>query len=432
MSDASVAMCSIGSVADTNPETLPSTTPSDFRFRYIDLTSVNRGVIDWGAVIETTYSTAPSRARRVIRPLDTLFGTVRPNLQSHGFIDHGHTGPIVASTGFSVVRARSGVSHPGYLFHSLMSNSIAAQANRDAVGSSYPAVNDSDVKQFEIFMPPYREQERVAQILDTLDTAIQRTKAIVEKLKQLRKGVLHDLLTRGIDANGELRTSCIEAPEHYQGSELGFIPKAWKPVPLSSLLAEIGQGWSPDCASTPANFGSWGVLKTTAITWAGYNCDENKALPPKLKPRPELEVSCGDILITRAGPASRVGVVAYVGSTRRNLMISDKMYRMRVLESEVAGFIALALSSQSVQTQIGRALSGMAESQTNISQAIVSSLIVARPPFDEQTTIIERVEACTARIRREEERLIKLRATKSGLMDDLLTGRVRVTPLLAQ
>ena len=432
MSDAATSYCALGEVADTNIETLPANTPPSARFRYIDLSAVEAGFINWGAVTETTFGAAPSRARRVVKGLDVLFGTVRPNLKSHGFIDKDEPGPLIASTGFSVVCGRDGVSHPSYLFHSLMSNHVTAQAVRDAIGSSYPALNDSDVRRLQIFLPPYGEQQSISHVLDTLDTAIHETEAIIAKLKAVKQGLLHDLLTRGIDANGELRPPQIEAPHLYKESPLGWIPKEWDAVELASLLSSIGQGWSPDCESAPANSGDWGVLKTTAITWSGYSDQENKALPPTLKAKPDLEVMNGDILMTRAGPASRVGVVAYVDSTRKQLMISDKMYRLRVLPSDVASYLALALSSQVVQSEIGRTLSGMAESQTNITQAIVSRLTVFRPTFDEQIAIVGRVAACDDRLREEEEALAKLNATKIGLMDDLLTGRVRVTPLLTK
>ena len=67
----------------------------------------------------------------------------------------------------------------------------------------------------------------IAAVLDTLDTAIHETEAIIAKLKAVKQGLLHDLLTRGIDANGELRPPQAEAPHLYKESPLGWIPKEW-------------------------------------------------------------------------------------------------------------------------------------------------------------------------------------------------------------
>jgi len=282
---------------------------------------------------------------------------------------------------------------------------FSARLARVAVGSTNSHTRATPKETLKWFVPevPRTEQKKIAQVFDTLDTAIHETEAIIGKLKAVKQGLLHDLLTRGIDANGELRPPQSEAPHLYKESPLGWISREWDAVKLALLVSSIGQGWSPDCESRPADSGSWGVLKTTAITWAGYDGQENKALPPIFKPRPDLEVMAEDILITRAGPASRVGVVAYVESSREKLMISDKMYRVRTLPTELPAYIALALSSQVVQVELGRALSGMAESQTNISQAIVKDLSVLRPPLEEQSAIVDRVRTSESRIREEVE-----------------------------
>ncbi len=199
---------------------------------------------------------------------------------------------------------------------------------------------------------------------------------------------------------------------------------------MAEAISELGQGWSPDCSPEPAAGDHWGVLKTTAIVWNGFADHENKALPVTLKPRPDLEVATGDILITRAGPKERVAVVAFVARTRPRLMISDKMYRLRLREVDVPAYFALALSSQYAQASVTRTISGMADSQTNISQSIIRTLRVMRPPTIEQREIASRVDAISARLNAEQEQLRAFGSLKIGLMDDLLTGRVRVTPLL--
>lgn len=278
--------------------------------------------------------------------------------------------------------------------------------------------------------PEPAEQSVIAQILDTLDIAIHATEALIDKLKAVKQGLLHDLLTRGIDANGQLRPPQSEAPQLYKKSPLGWIPREWEVVKLGAILSELGQGWSPDCPSEPAGVGEWGVLKTTSVVWGGYNEDENKQLPVPFKPRPDLEVKSDDILITRAGPKSRVGVVAHVPSTRPQLMISDKIYRLRLLSSDVPAYFALALSAGYMQSAISRTVSGMAESQTNISQGVIKGLAILRPIREEQHAIVAHARAFDERLRAEALSLSKLQAQKNGLMDDLLTGRVRVTSLL--
>ena len=97
----------LGELAELNAESLGTTTPKDRTFKYIDLSSVSHGSIDIASLEQFRFVDAPSRARRVVRDGDILFGTVRPQLRSHArVVGDG----FVASTGFSVVRPRPGVA----------------------------------------------------------------------------------------------------------------------------------------------------------------------------------------------------------------------------------------------------------------------------------------------------------------------------------
>nr|WP_315198991.1 restriction endonuclease subunit S [uncultured Aquabacterium sp.] len=420
-------------LAETNPETLGASADPFASFRYVDLSAVSVGAIDWNACLEFTLSNAPSRARRVLRKGDVLFGTVRPGLQSHGFVDGHDRGILVGSTGFSVIRAKPGMADPRFLFHCVMSNGVAEQANRHAVGSSYPALNDSDVQRFSVFAPPIEAQRSIAQVLDTLDTTIRQTEAIIEKLKQVKQGLLHDLLTRGIDANGELRPPQSEAPHLYKASPLGWVPTDWTDCALGTVLAGIDGGWSPDCQEVPPPEGCWGVLKLSAITSGKYLASESKTLPDTLLPDPSIEVHAGDVLLARAnGVAELVATTVFVDSTPSRLMLSDKTLRLRPVARLLSSrFLALLMAFDTTRRQIRGMLNG-SSGQQNISQRQIANLVVALPSFSEQQAIEARLEAANLRISSEAQTEEKLRRAKSGLMDDLLTGRVRVTPLLAK
>ena len=432
MSEMEAALLSLGEVADTKPETLPATTPPDFRFRYIDLSSVGAGFINWGAVSETTYGGAPSRARRVVQPKDILYGTVRPNLQSHGFISVGQLGPLVASTGFSVIRAKSGLSHPAYLFHSLMSCSVTAQAVRNAVGSSYPALNDSDVKRFQLFVPPYQEQEVAAQILDTLDTAIRATEALIDKLKAVKQGLLHDLLTRGIDANGQLRPPQSEAPQLYKESPLGWIPREWEEVTLGEIASRGG-----------------GLLQTgpfgSQLHAHEYVVDGIPVIMPQDMVGSELSVEniaritqCkavalsrhrvrpNDLIFSRRGDLSRCVTIE---DAHEGWLCGTGCLLARLKADEINGYwLSLVYQQPGIQSQVmGRAVGS---TMANLNTSILAAITIARPVISEQNEIALRLKSAVQRIAGEERLLVKMQLEKSGLMDDLLTGRVRVTPLL--
>jgi type I restriction enzyme S subunit len=198
-------------------------------------------------------------------------------------------------------------------------------------------------------------------------------------------------------------------------------------LPLRKLIGPMDSGWSPACSPFPAQAeDAWGILKTTAVQFLRYVQEENKELPAKLTPRPEAECRAGDILVTRAGPTNRVGIVCFVPETRCRLMISDKIIRFRPASSDIDGeYLALALSVGPAAAQIDAAKSGMAASQVNISQAKLREVTVTIPPLAEQHRIVAKVDALMALCDQLKTRLADAAQTQRHLAD-AITERAAV------
>ena len=103
---------------------------------------------------------------------------------------------------------------------------IQPLAEGRAVGSTVKGIRIQDYLNIPVPLAPQEAQPVIAQILDTLDTAIRETEALIDKLKAVKQGLLNDLLTRGIDADGQLRPPQSEAPQLYKESPLGWIPRS--------------------------------------------------------------------------------------------------------------------------------------------------------------------------------------------------------------
>lgn len=267
-------------------------------------------------------------------------------------------------------------------------------------GSAQPFIKPSDVKGAWVPIPPLDEQRRIAEVLRSVDEAIAAKQAALSASKLFKHTSREAAVTRF---------------QHHAPSR------------LQSVLASIDAGWSPDCESEPASDGEWSILKTSAVVWQGYDDAENKRLPAHLEPRPHLEVVADDILITRAGPAERTGVIAIVRETAGRRMLSDKIIRLRVNRDKAVPLaVAELLSSEHVQAELIRSKSGMAASQTNISQKIVLGLEMHLPPLSEQQDFAKEMAALQDAIEAGEADLQTTRQLKAALMSDLLSGRVRV------
>lgn len=185
---------------------------------------------------------------------------------------------------------------------------------------------------------------------------------------------------------------------------------AWPMVRLGDVIADLENGWSPQCLDRPAEQGEWGVLKLGAVSFGAYNETENKALPSHLKPRPSLDVKAGDVLMSRANVTRLVGATALVRETRPHLMLCDKIFRVVWQQSfpVTPDYIAEVLRINSVRRQIEAKLTGTSPTMKNISKPSLLSLTFPLPSVPEQQTLITALQvgrAEAARLRAKAERL---------------------------
>lgn len=183
---------SIGEVAIVDPESLGSGADRHQTIDYISLEDVSRGELMDSSRLR--FASAPSRARRVVRENDILFGTVRPNLQSHAIYRRGLERPI-ASTGFAVIRSPAGVSDPTFLFNIFMSHLTTVQIDRIIAGSNYPAVSSGDVRRLVFPLPSLREQEAIGSILFDSDAELDLLQNRLAKANAIKQGMMQELLT---------------------------------------------------------------------------------------------------------------------------------------------------------------------------------------------------------------------------------------------
>ncbi|MBL0869333.1 MAG: restriction endonuclease subunit S [Phycisphaerales bacterium] len=214
------------------------------------------------------------------------------------------------------------------------------------------------------------------------------------------------------------------------------LPTGWCVVPLADVLDRLHDGrtlhhgWSPQCEAEPSTDDAiWGVLKTTAVQHGQYLEQHNKLLPSKLRPRANLEVKAGDILMTCAGPRVRCGVPCLVRATRPRLILSGKMYRFRVRPDLVEPrFMEAYLQAPPIQAQIDAMKTGISDSGLNLTHERFHHLNVRIPPLAEQTRIADRIDelftdlaAGVAALERVKRNLSRYRA---AVLHAAVTGRL--------
>ena len=119
----------------------------------------------------------------------------------------------------------------------------ARRVQQLAAGGVQKNIRGTALLPMRIPVPAPGEQRRIAEILDTADEAIQKTEALIAKLKQMKAGLLHDLLTRGIDENGDLRPLSALT----KATKFGMFPESWDLVPLQDIQTMVtsgSRGWA--------------------------------------------------------------------------------------------------------------------------------------------------------------------------------------------
>ena len=275
-----------------------------------------------------------------------------------------------------------------------------------------------------ILMPQLPEQRRIAEILDTLDETIRKTEQIIAKLKQVKHGLLHDLLTRGIDDNGELRDPA-RHPAQFKDSQLGRVPNSWDVKPLDNLVDNARPIAYGILMPGTGHRGGVPVIKVKDIVGGRIKLDGLLLTSPALDYEyRRSRVRAGDLLFTIRGTVGRMAVVP---SQLENANITQDTARIAIKGASVS-FVRHYLGMPGPHRFIAMHTLGVAVQGINLRD--VRRVPIATPPRAEADEIANRIDWFDARNTAENDQTAKLRLLKQGLTEDLLAGRVRVTNLL--
>jgi type I restriction enzyme, S subunit len=354
----------------------------------------------------TAHSSVSTSTNSIFRTGDVLFGKLRPYLRKS--VAAPFSG--YCSTDLLVLTPNEGVN-PAFAAKVFQSQQVFARAIATSVGTKMPRTSWGSLKNLEVFVPPLTEQRRIAEILDTLDEGIRKTEQVIAKLQQMKQGLLHDLLTRGIDEHGELRDP-ERHPEQFKDSLLGRIPRGWAACPVGEL-AFLQNGYSfkeHELDDTGLRIVRISNLKKPAFPYWHYAGI----------PRPKLLIRQGDLLFTWAGVATSIDVFLYDGP---DALLNQHIYNFKMADDGLRKWTYHCITVQ--LPEIRRMIEGGA-GQLHLTRSQVAGITVPVPPDVERAALLGMMETQRSRVAAERRELVKLRTLKHGLMDDLLTGRVRV------
>lgn len=288
-------------------------------------------------------------------------------------------------------------------------------------------LNAATVKKLPISYPKDKHvQQKIATILASIDDSIEKTETLINKYQQIKAGLMHDLFTRGVLPDGKLRPPRSKAPNLYQETAIGWIPKEWR---VSTLRASLKSNPTNGVYKSPNQIGEEGSLMVgqTAFTVERSIdfslCRRGAVSATELK---RYGISKDDILVTRVfATVQGVGLPTLVPDLTEPTVFESNMMRLQVDASSILPRLLFEwLQSPSARRYIHAGAN--ASNQCSVNQGVLNPLPVPHFDMDEQKRVTAKIEQLDHHYYLECVNLNKLRQQKLGLMQDLLTGKVPV------
>ncbi len=291
-------------------------------------------------------------------------------------------------------------------------------------GSTFEAINSSELKQWPVLHPKEKaEQAKISEVLSTMDRAIEETEALIVKQQRIKTGLVQDLLTRGIDEHGNLRS---EQTHKFKDSPLGRIPMEWESASLAVFVPSAEYG-----ISTSLGESGYPVLRMNNLLDGEAELSDLKFTDGPVPKH--LWLRDGDVLFNRTNSWEHVGRTGIWRGQIESTTFASYLVRLNPHPDKLLPeMLNFWLNWERIQIAMRRQATPAVQ-QVNINPTNLRSIPAAFPRnLDEQTAIAVRISAVREILNAYREHLYKLRSIKVGLMQDLLTGDRRVTALLEQ
>lgn len=398
-----------------NELALPANTPSDFQFRYIPIEKVSTNHIDYENCEQFDFQDAPGRARRIIRQNDILISGVRPNLKAFAIFKKPDDKNWICSTGFFVLTAKQPEDNL-ISYYELLSEICGSQFYSLVVGTNYPAIGDSDIRNIRLMLPSSKEEKTaVANILSKVDEAIVSVQNSIDAAERLKKSLMQNLLTGKMKPDGTFRTP----DEFYIDEKFGKVPTGWE-VKRIKDFGEIQTGKTPP-TDEPEVFSDKenGFMFITPgdLDVAKY-IEETERYVSEKGIRYSYVLPKGSVCEVCIG-----STIGKIGITTAKCCSNQQITSVIVNNEHDAEYLYYAMLSR---REHFKSVAGI-NATPQINKSGYSKYRVLCPKDKlEQIAIAKRISSVDKSIHEHEQKIKSLERLKKSLMQNLLTGKVTI------
>lgn len=314
----------------------------------------------------------------------------------------------VIGRGLAGIRCKDKKTHSKYLYYYLKYS--VNRLKSMSTGSTFKAVGKDILSHFEIWLPDFEEQQKIAEVLSTADETIQKVNEEITLTEKLKKGLMQTLLTKGIGHSKFKISEIGEIPEEWDFTKIEH-PKVSEKMkaggtPLKSVKDYYKNGTIPFVKIEDIVDSSKYLTRTFEFISANGLRNSSSWLTPKESILFSMYASYGEVCINKISVATNQAIISIVPN-KENVDVNFLYYELKNLRNSLKQYLR-------------------STTQSNLNAEIVRGLKIILPPLPEQQKIAEILTAVDNKLELLGNKKAKLEKVKRGLMGDLLTGKMRV------
>lgn len=314
-----------------------------------------------------------------------------------------------------------------YLYYSLSSSVCKIQFGLQVAGGVVNNLNVDKIGTTLIVVPPFSEQQKIADYLDKIcgeaDEMIALQEKMIEELKAYKQSVITEAVTKGLNPNVPMKDSGIDW--------IGEIPEHWKNITLKHIITKIESGVSVNAELIQAENDEFGVLKTSSVSSNYFIPSENKRVDIEEYNRVSCPVKADTIIVSRMNTPELVGAAGYCSQDIPTIFLPDRLWQVHFDKSKLfVKFGWYYLISSPIKAYYSSLSSGTSSSMQNISQPQFCKAFFLLPPIPEQQSIASYLESkCSdidALIAVKQQKIEELKSYKKSIIYEYVTGKKEV------
>ncbi len=387
-----------------NPPEIPWVTPSD-------ITSCEEPIL-----MRTERAISPSglgNSSAALLPVNTTLLTSRATVGECRLAGV----PVATNQGFASLVPKEGVDHK-FLFY--LAQWLKPVLVRLAAGTTFVEGSRRDLRRVKVCVPQSDERAMIGQVLEQADAALRSAHEQLDSSRQLRTALMQELFTTGIPGDHHTFQEARVFRHEFR------VPEQWEVLPLRQSVTSVEYG-----TNAPSNDGEHGfpVIAIPEVIAARFRLGECSYAEVSEQEAAALRLAKDDVLLIRTnGNSEYIGKSTVIGeeADTQHIIFASYLIRVRTDKTKLSGrYLNYFLASPLGRRQC-LAMANTSAGNHNLGSRSIKQFCFPRPSPDEQTAIVGLVDAAEDAIESAQAEVMRLERLKTSLVQNLLTGRVRL------